>query len=178
MTKFKRIFKFIQLRGLLLLALCTTLIVSACSGLKTTPAETPEEPVSVITGKPGGIKFSDFVQKDQSEVGLPVNALLWRAALDVASFVPLDDVDTFGGSIVTEWHQSGDNPDQRLKLTIFVLGVELRSDAVKVQTYTQKKLGNDWVDSGRDEALARKLEDLILTRARELRAASVYETTQ
>jgi len=181
MTKFKRIFKFIQLRGLLLLALCTTLIVSACSGLKTTPAETPEEPVSVITGKPGGIKFSDFVQKDQSDVGLvglPVNALLWRAALDVASFVPLDDVDTFGGSIVTEWHQSEDNPDQRLKLTIFVLGVELRSDAVKVQTYTQKKLGNDWVDSGRDEALARKLEDLILTRARELRAASVSETTQ
>jgi len=111
-------------------------------------------------------------------VGLPVNALLWRAALDVASFVPLDDVDTFGGSIVTEWHQSAGNPDQRLKLTIFVLGVELRSDAVKVQTYTQKKLGNDWVDSGRDEALARKLEDLILTRARELRAASVSETTQ
>ena len=178
MTKFKRIFKFIQLRGLLLLALCTTLIVSACSGLKTTPAETPEEPVSVITGKPGGIKFSDFIKKDQPGVGLPVNALLWRAALDVASFVPLDDVDTFGGSIVTEWHQSADNPDQRLKLTIFVLGVELRSDAIRVQTYTQKKLGNDWVDSGRDEVLARKLEDLILTRARELRAASVSETIQ
>ncbi|NCW54991.1 MAG: DUF3576 domain-containing protein, partial [Rhodobacteraceae bacterium] len=46
------------------------------------------------------------------------------------------------------------------------------------QTYTQKKLGNDWVDSGRDEALARKLEDLILTRARELRSVSVSETTQ
>ncbi|MBL6775855.1 MAG: DUF3576 domain-containing protein [Candidatus Puniceispirillum sp.] len=178
---FKRIFKFIRLRGLLLLTLCTSLLVPACSSLKTTTAETPEKPVSVITGKPGGIKFSDFVQKDRPDVGaigLPVNALLWRAALDVASFVPLDDVDTFGGSIVTEWHQSTDNPDQRLKLTIFVLGVELRSDAVRVHTYTQKKQGNNWVDSGRDEALARKLEDLILTRARELRAASVSETTQ
>jgi hypothetical protein len=65
-----------------------------------------------------------------------------------------------------------------VKINHFFLGVELRSDAIKVQTYTQKKLGNDWVDSGRDEALARKLEDLILTRARELRAASVSETTQ
>ena len=178
MAMFKRVFKFIRLRGLLMLALCTTLLLSACSGLKTAPAETPEEPVSVITGKPGGIKLSAFTQKDQSGVGLPVNALLWRAALDVASFVPLDDVDTFGGSIVSEWHQSADNPNQRLKLTIFIVGLELRSDAVRVQTYTQKKLGNDWVENGRDEALARKLEDLILTRARELRNASVYETTQ
>jgi len=175
---FKRIFKFIRLRGVLSLALCTTLLVSACSGLKTTPAENPEEPVSVITGKPGGIKFSVLVQKDQYGVRLPVNALLWRAALDIASFVPLDDVDTFGGSIVTEWHQSPDKPNQRLKLTIFVMGLELRSDAVKVQTYTQKRLDNTWVDSGRDEALARKLEDLILTRARELRSVSVSEITQ
>jgi len=146
--------------------------------LQTTPVKQPEEPISVITGKPGGIKLGDFNKKDQSGNSLPVNALLWRAALDVASFVPLNDVDTFGGSIITEWHQSADNPDQRLKLTIFVLGLELRSDAVKVQTYTQKKPRNDWIDSGRDEALARKLEDLILTRARELRAASVSETTQ
>ena len=110
--------------------------------------------------------------------GMPVNALLWRAALDISSFVPLDDVDTFGGSIVTEWYQPADNPDERLKLVIFVIGLELRSDAVKVQTYTQKKLVNDWVDSGRDKALARRLEDLILTRARELRAESIFETTQ
>lgn len=178
MKIFKRIFNPIQLRGVLLLALCTILPISACSGLRTTQAESPEEPVSVITGKPGGIKLFSNTDKTKVSANLPVNALLWRAALDVASFVPLDDVDAFGGSIVTEWHQSAGSPDQRLKLTIFVLGVELRSDAVRVQTYTQKKLDNDWVDNGRDEALARKLEDLILTRARELRAASVSETKQ
>ena len=134
--------------------------------------------ISILTGKPGGIKLLEFGSKNAPSHSIPVNALLWRAALDVASFVPIDDVDTFGGSIVTEWYQSPNRPDQRLKLTFFVLGLELRSDAVKVQTYIQKKVGNDWVDSGRDEALARKLEDLILTRARELRAVSVSETTQ
>jgi len=179
MTIFHRICKFTRFGRILSLSLGAALLLSSCSGLKTTPVEQPEEPVSIFTGKPGGMKLSDFGSNDASSgVSLQVNALLWRAALDIASFVPLDDVDTFGGSIVTEWHQSADNPDQRLKLTIFIIGLELRSDAVKVQTYTQKKLGNDWVDSGRDETLARKLEDMILTRARELHAASISETTQ
>jgi hypothetical protein len=137
-----------------------------------------EENISVITGTTDGMKFSDFNKSSQSGDSMPVNALLWRAALDIASLVPLDDVDTFGGSIVTEWYQAANTTDQRLKLTIFVLGLELRSDAIKVQAYTQKKLSNDWVDSGRDEALALRLEELILTRARELRAASVSEITQ
>jgi len=152
--------------------------LGACSNLDVKPPEPEPKPISILTGKPGGVKLSDFGSKDTTGNGMPVNALLWRAALDIAGFVPLDDVDTFGGSIVTEWHQSPGNPNQRLKLTIFIIGLELRSDAVKVQTYIQKKLGNDWVDSGRDEALARKLEDLILTRARELRAASISERTQ
>jgi len=179
MAIFHRIYKFTYLGQILSVILGTSLLLSACTSLRSVPTKQLEEPVSFITGKPGGIKLSDFGTKKVSlGAGLPVNALLWRAALDIASFVPLDDVDTFGGSIITEWHQSADNSDQRLKLTIFISGLELRADAVKVQTYTQKKSGNDWVDNGRDEALARKLEDLILTRARELRAASVSEATQ
>ena len=132
--------------------------------------------VSFFTGEEGGFKLSDFMEKDPSINGLPVNALLWRAALDVASFVPLDDVDTFGGSIVTEWHQPKDSPDKRLKLTVFVIGRELRSDAVTVRTYVQNRVDSEWVDAGRDEALGRKLEDLVLTRARELRAATSAKT--
>jgi len=155
-----------------------TFSMTGCSSLEITPDEGRERPVSVITGKTGGIKISDLGSKKQTEISMPVNALLWRAALDISSFVPLDDVDTFGGSIVTEWYQSTENPDQRLKLTVFVQGRELRSDAVKVQTYIQKRSGDDWIDNGRDEKLARRLEDLILNRARELRSVSVSETTQ
>ena len=168
--------KFTSFGRILLLTLCSSLLLSSCSGLKTTPVKEPEEPVSVLTGKPGGIKLSDFGKKDQPSDGLPINALLWRAALDIASVVPLDDVDTFGGSIVTEWHQSESSKNQRLKLAIFVNGRELRSDAVTVQAYQQNRRGAEWIDAGRDEALGRKLEDLILTRARELRATSVSET--
>jgi len=177
MTKFHRICKFTRFGRILSFSLGTTLLLSSCAGLKTTPVEQPEEPVSVITGKPGGLKLSDFGTKETSSGdSLPVNALLWRAALDIASFVPLDDVDTFGGSIVTEWHQPKGTPNQRLKLTMFVVGRELRSDAITVRAYVQNRLGTEWVDAGRDEALGRKLEDLVLSRARELRAATTAET--
>ena len=176
MTIFHRICKFIRFGRILSFSLGATLLLSSCSGLKTTPTEMPAEPVSIFTGKPGGIKLSDFGKKDQSGDSMPVNALLWRAALDIASFVPLDDVDTFGGSIVTEWHQPKDTPNQRLKLNMFVIGRELRSDAITVHAYIQNRLGTEWVDAGRDEALGRKLENLVLTRARELRAAGTAET--
>ena len=177
MAIFHRICKFTYLGQILSVILGTTLLLSGCSGLRSAPTEQLEEPVSVVTGKPGGIKLSDFGTKKVSPGdSLPVNALLWRAALDIASFVPLDDVDTFGGSIVTEWHQPKTTPNQRLKLTMFVVGRELRSDAITVRAYIQNRLGTEWVDAGRDEALGRKLENLVLTRARELRAAATAET--
>ena len=152
------------------------LFLTGCSSVDIQKPEEEKEPVSMFTGKAGGTKFSDIFKKEQSNDGVPVNALLWRAALDIASFVPLDDVDTFGGSIVTEWHQAQTNLNERFKLAIFVLGRELRSDAIKVRTYVQKRQDGGWFDSGRDEVLSRKIENLILSRARELRSAATAET--
>ena len=154
--------------------------LNACDSIDATSPEPDAEPVSVITGKPQGTPLDELLGKNKREPsGMPVNALLWRAALDIASFVPLDDVDTFGGSIVTEWYAPDDQPFRRLKLAVFVVGMELRSDAVQVRAYVQVKSadGKEWITAGRDENLSRKLEDLILTRAREMRAALVSETS-
>ena len=180
MAIFNQIYKCASVGQILSLTLGTVLLLSSCSGSQTKPVDESEGPISILTGKPNkdGIKIVDLIKKDErGGDGLPVNALLWRAALDIASFVPLDDVDTFGGSIVTEWHQSEGSNNQRLKLAIFVIGRELRSDAVTVQAYLQNKRGAEWIDAGRDEALGRKLEGLVLSRARELRATSVSETS-
>ena len=180
MAIFHQIYKFASVGQKLSFTLGTVLLLSSCSSLNTKPVDESEGPISVITGKPSaeGIKFSDLIKEDKpSGDGLPVNALLWRAALDIASFVPLDDVDTFGGSIVTEWHQPEGNTNQRLKLAMFVIGRELRSDAITVHAYLQNRRGTEWVDAGRDESLGRKLEGLVLSRARELRATSTSETS-
>ena len=176
MTIFHRICKFARFGRILSFSLGTALLLSSCSGLKTTPVESLKNQYQYYWQTRGNKIIRFWLKKDSSGDSLPVNALLWRAALDIASFVPLDDVDTFGGSIVTEWHQPKDTPNQRLKLTMFVVGRELRSDAITVRAYIQNRLGTEWVDAGRDEALGRKLEDLVLTRARELRAAATAET--
>ena len=176
MKNFQHTMGFVRLGSRLLISCFVALLVSSCSESTPSPVLEDKENISVLTGKPGGIKLSDLGKKHRSDDGLPVNALLWRAALDTASFVPLDDVDTFGGAIVTEWHQPKSVPDQRLKLAIFVIGRELRSDAITVRAYVQNRLDDQWVDAGRDEALSQKLENLVLTRARELRAAATAET--
>ena len=153
------------------------LYLSGCSGLDMNSPEPEKKPVSVLTGKQQGTPLDELLNDKGQSGGMPVNALLWRAALDVTSIVPLDDVDTFGGSIVTEWYVPDDEPYRRLKLAVFVVGLELRSDAIQVRAYVQTRDGDGWTNTGRDSALARKLEDLILTRARELRAAAVSETS-
>ena len=109
---------------------------------------------------------------------LPINAILWRASLDTVSVLPLDSVDTFGGTIITEWYAHPEDSTKRIKLAIFVVDQELRSDAIRVQVYLQERPQGlfEWQDVGRDEDLATRIEDLILTRAREIRAASIAES--
>ena len=111
-----------------------------------------------------------------SGIGLPINALLWRASLDILSTIPLDDVDTFGGTIVTEWYQLNEASNERIKMTAFVLDRELRADGIRVIVYVQKRIGNSWQDSGTDSEMSKQIEELILTRAREIRASSNFET--
>ena len=141
--------------------------------------ENKEDSISFFTGKPVGTDVLELGKEKTGPGSMPVNALLWRAALDITSIVPLDDVDTFGGSIVTEWYAPDDQPYRRLKLAVFVVGLELRSDAIQVRAYVQVKSADmkEWITAGRDEELSRKLENLILTRARELRATAISETS-
>ena len=163
------------------LLLILSLGLTACSGLDIQENERinndEDDTGSFLTGKDkGGIVISDFGSPSKGSAALPVNALLWRASLDIASFVPLADVDTFGGSILTEWYSLPSRADERLKLAIFVLDRELRSDAIRVIVYLQTNTGANWVDAGQDAAMATRLEELILTRAREIRAVSQTES--
>ena len=152
------------------------LTLSACS---LSPPTTPVEkgPGSFLTGSDEqGVKIGDLLGFNDGATGLPINAILWRASLDILSAIPINDVDAFGGSIISEWYATPDNPDQRIKLSVFVLSQELRSDGIRVVVNTQNRNADkEWVDGGIDTELSRNLEDLILTRAREIRAETIGE---
>ena len=161
--------------GMRVLFYLPLLLFVSCSSIQPGGQIKEEEQVSVLTGKAGGWVISDLGSRKESTTSLPVNAIAWRAALDTASLLPLADVDTFGGTIVTEWYSLPSRADERIKLTIFVIGRELRSDSVSVRVHVQKRSADRWSDAALDEAFARQIEDLILARARELRAESLTE---
>ena len=102
---------------------------------------------------------------------ITVNSFLWRASLDTVSFMPLTNVDPFGGVILTDWYTNPDTPNERYKLNVFVIGSQLRSDAIRVSAFQQKKRRGNWADVEVDPSIATKIEDAILTRARQIRVA-------
>ncbi len=102
-----------------------------------------------------------------------VNAYLWRAAVDTLSFAPLLSADSSGGVIVTDWYSRPANPGERVKLTVSILDQDLRADALRVAASRQVNQGGTWVDAPVAAATVQKLEDIILTRARDLRRTSI-----
>ncbi|AWW73370.1 hypothetical protein CD351_02890 [Erythrobacter sp. KY5] len=98
-----------------------------------------------------------------------VNAYLWRGALETLSFAPLASADSAGGVIVTDWYANPSNPNERVKVTVTILDQDLRADALRVSASRQVVEGAGWVDAPVQAATVQKLEDIILTRARDLR---------
>ena len=101
-----------------------------------------------------------------------VNAYLWRAALDTVSFMPLVQTDSNGGVIVTDWYVNPNSPAERMKLTVSILDQDLRADALRVAASRQISQGGQWVDAPVAAATVQKLEEVILTKARDLRRAA------
>ena len=102
-----------------------------------------------------------------------VNSYLWRAAVDTVSFAPLIQANPASGVIITDWYTNPKAPGERVKLTIAVLDQDLRADALRVSAARQTNQGGTWVDAPVTAATVQKLEDIILTRARDLRRSTV-----
>lgn len=119
--------------------------------------------------------------KDRPSAQLPpaqlttigVNSYIWRAALDSLSFMPLTQTDSNGGVIVSDWYVNPQTPNERVKVTVTILGTDLRADAIRVAMGRQTNTNGQWLDAPVQAATVQKLEDIILTRARDLRRGAV-----
>ena len=102
-----------------------------------------------------------------------VNSYLWRAAVDTVSFAPLLQADASSGVIITDWYSNPKAPGERVKITVAILDQDLRADAVRVSPVRQVLTNGQWVDTPVQAATAQKLEDIILTKARDLRRNAI-----
>lgn len=112
---------------------------------------------------------------DAPEAGIGVNAFLWRASLDTLSFMPLSQIDPFGGVIITDWYASPEAPEERFKATVYILDSRLRADALSVQLFRQVRSAQtgEWTDASVDQRTRIQIENAILTRARQLRISQL-----
>ncbi|RCK35445.1 hypothetical protein TH9_01745 [Thalassospira xiamenensis] len=130
---------------------------------------------------PDGFNFlgGDESKNQGGGTGIGVNSFLWRASLDTLSFMPLNSADPFGGVIITDWYSPPETPNERFKITGYILGTALRSDAIKVSVFRQVRVGSDqWVDAVVEPGTVTAMEDSILTRARQLRIDSATAQSQ
>jgi hypothetical protein len=114
---------------------------------------------------------ADLAASQVTTIG--VNAYLWRASLEALSFMPLLQTDSNGGVIVTDWYANPKNPGERVKVTVSITDQDLRADALRVAASRQVSQSGQWVDAPVQAATVQKLEDIILTKARDLRRGAI-----
>lgn len=126
----------------------------------------------------GGDLFSLGVGNDKpAGAQLPVNKYLWRGTLDTLAFLPLSSTDPYGGVIVTDWGAAPDAPEERFKVTAYITSAELKPQSLHVVVNRQKKDGSgSWVAAPVADDTGRKLEDAILTRARQIKISDGDES--
>jgi hypothetical protein len=174
-----------------------TLLLGACAGVKPEatfpdPDEEKRYRYGSLLGGEGGFTLLGPRRGDtnvQDAQGIGVNSYLWRASLDTLAFMPIVSADPFGGVILTDWYSPPETPNERFKVNLYILDRQLRADGVRVSVFRQQRgnagggtsastaaQGGDWRDAGVSTETASRLEDTILTRARQLRIAQTADS--
>lgn len=102
-----------------------------------------------------------------------VNSYLWRAALETLAFMRLTQADSNGGVLITDWYTHPDNPNERVSVSVSILDQDLRADALRVAATRQVLQGGQWIEAPVAAATVQRLEEIILTKARDLRRSTV-----
>ena len=140
-------------------------------------AETRLQTGGGLLGK-GGVSFGDILNNDQnnngtsSTIAMSVNPFLWRASLETIDFMPLSSADQVGGTIITDWYSTTNNEKERCKLNIFITGINLKTENLRVVSFCQEFKNPTWVNKEVDKENNIKLENAILNKAKKLRLKS------
>lgn len=121
---------------------------------------------------PFGTRF--FAPTEKSGPAARVNGLLWRASLETLNFMPIEKADPVAGLITSDWYSAPEVLNERVKVEVIILGRALRADTLRVTVFRQVKgSGGAWVEADTQPGTADKIEDAILTMARQIRLREV-----
>jgi len=125
-----------------------------------------------LFGKKGGLNLLSLgKEKSQSfsSIGIPINPYLWKASLETIDFMPLSSADPFAGIIITDWYSS-EIQNERCKLNIFIKGLELKTENLKVSSFCQSFENNSmWVNKKINVENNIEIENAILNKAKKIK---------
>ena len=124
-----------------------------------------------LLGKNVGGEFfgNDDSKKTTASIGLPINPYLWRGSLETIDFMPLASADPFAGIIITDWYTSQSEPNERCKINVFIMGHQMKTDNLKVNSFCQSLSDGQWLDIKNNADNDAKLENAILNKAKKIR---------
>lgn len=155
------------------MALALALSLAACGleGKQDFP-KSSEEKRDERAGRLGGGLFKwNFGEKKRSGYAdVAVNAYLWQSSLDVVYTMPMQLLDPRSGVIMTDWGQGPINddigdPNVSYKVNIYITSDILSPDSIKVAVFSDRGSAA----ANNDLELARRLEDRILRKARDMK---------
>lgn len=107
-------------------------------------------------------RLTDLFAPNNDDRTINVNKYLWTASLDVLSFLPVESADPFGGVIVFGLGRAPGS-SQAYRATIRITNPGLSAENLRVAVQTRRGPAS--------AETQRRIEDAILSRARQLRIA-------
>jgi hypothetical protein len=112
------------------------------------------------------------------QTGDKVSPLLWEAAHDTLNFVKVASEDPMTGVLQTDWYSPPGKPNERMRVSVFILSRALRSDALSVTIDRQQRSPTgQWSDASIAKDAVAELETAVLLRARHIRAERYRNTS-
>ena len=140
-------------------------------------AETRLQTGGGLLGK-GGLNFGGILNNSSENnvsagmIAMTVNPFLWKGALETIDFMPLSSADQIGGTIITDWYSTSANPNERCKLNIFISGMRLNTENLRVTSFCQEFKDPSWINKRVDQEKNIKIENAILNKAKKLKLQS------
>jgi hypothetical protein len=111
------------------------------------------------------------------QTGTQVSPILWQAAQDALHFAGISSEDPMTGLLVTDWYSPQGKPNERLRVSVFVLSRALRSTSLAVTVDRQERSPvGQWADTPVSRDVVTGLENAILQRARQIHAERYRDT--
>ncbi len=112
------------------------------------------------------------------QTGDQVSPILWEAAHDALSFVKIASEDPLTGAMQTDWYSPPGKPNERLRISVFILSRALRSDSISVSVEREQRTpSGQWGTATIAKDAVVELETAVLLRARHIRAERYRETS-